>query len=72
MWKWPQTEPFDLERYWPIYFACVDHFGAFEVLQGIVAPHRIAAKPVFFPHDGIKPFWMLERDAQTAESTAKG
>ncbi len=59
-WTRPQSEPFDVERYWPLYFAAIDHYKAFGEFEGVAPPSRVTVKPLYFPHDGIKPFWMLE------------
>jgi alginate lyase len=60
-WKWPQVEPFDFERYWPLYYGYVDRYGPLPAPSPISAPPKLSVEPLFFPHDGIKPFWMLER-----------
>lgn len=62
-WRWPQLETFDKSRYLPLYFACRERFRLPDALHAVEVPHRLSMKPVFFSHDGIKPFWMLE--AQT-------
>jgi Alginate lyase len=58
-WDWPQTDSLDCERFIPLYFACRDHYGGVAGLDSKLGFDRLAAKPIFFPHDGIKPFWML-------------
>jgi len=60
-WRWPQVEPFDVERYWPLYYHYVDHYGLLPSPERITAPPKLSVKPLYFPHDAIKPFWMLER-----------
>ena len=56
-WPYPQDEPFDRDRIIPLYFAYRDHYGTAGAPTQI--DNRYEASPVFFPHDGIKPFWML-------------
>jgi hypothetical protein len=58
-WPWPQAQPFDADRLIPLYFACRDHYDEIPGLNPNLWPTRFVAKPIFFPHDGIKPFWML-------------
>ena len=58
-WPWPQVEPFDTDRFLPLYFAGRDHYDEIPGLDKSPGPNRLEAKPLFFPHDGIKPFWML-------------
>ncbi len=65
-WPFQQIEPFDRDRFLPLYFAaqkfCGMGFGG-----EVVNPENI--KPLFFPHDGIKPFWMLESDPKFVPAT---
>jgi hypothetical protein len=49
----------DRNRFIPLYFACRDHYGDVAGLDFDLGFERLAVKPIFFPHDGIKPFWML-------------
>ena len=56
-WPFPQDEPCDRDRILPLYFAYRDHYGTEGALAEI--DNRYNVKPIFFPHDGIKPFWML-------------
>lgn len=58
-WAWPQMEPFDRDRYLPLYFAACERYGSVAGLNVVDMPARLAAKPLFPPHDGIKPFWNL-------------
>lgn len=54
-WPYEQIDDFDFERMLPIAY----YFG---LEDKIVEPseHSVfRAKPVFFPHDGIKPFWNI-------------
>lgn len=52
-WPFPQVEPFDAERFVPLQHAYERRFG---VHAGIDFEQ---VKPVFHPHDGIRPFWQL-------------
>ena len=58
-WPWPQVEPFDTDQFLPLYFTCRDHYDGILSLNANLGRTRTEATPVFFPHDGIKPFWML-------------
>ena len=53
-----EAEAFDRDRILPLIFACERVFG---VVPAPVSQH-FDVKPIFSPHDGIKPFWMLGRD----------
>jgi hypothetical protein len=59
--KWPyeQISPFDDERFFPIYYACKAQYGIPPAIgdRGVPEPWNI--KPIFYPHDGIRPFWQL-------------
>jgi hypothetical protein len=55
-WPHEQIEPFDTGRFLPLYFTARDAaLGPCE--PGAVSP--ALGDPLYFPHDGIKPFWML-------------
>ena len=56
-WPYRQIEPFDSERFLPIWFAAKAHGVTLDPPDGIGDPMRV--KPLFHPHDGIKPFWQL-------------
>lgn len=54
-WPYEQIEPFDRDRFLPLYFAASEQIWA-------ERPRLARAenvKPIYFPHDGIMPFWML-------------
>src|SRR5690606_13438462 len=53
-WPFPQQEPFDAERFLPLQYAYERRFGE---RSGI---DFAKVKPVFHPHDGIRPFWQLQ------------
>ena len=58
--KWPyqQFDVFDYERFYPIWFGMPE--GTAELPAGTDFPDsKYEAKPVFYPHDGIKPYWNL-------------
>ena len=64
-WPFEQIEAFDRDRFLPLYFAARGFCGQGQAGTG-AAPEKV--KPMFFPHDGIKPFWMLGPDPRdTAE-----
>jgi hypothetical protein len=56
-WPYPQEGDFDRDRLLPLHFSYRDRYGAQPFFQPVA--DRNAIKPVFDPHDGIKPFWML-------------
>ena len=55
-WPYEQIEAFDTDRFLPICFAASEHTN---IGTGNVPPSIYTIKPVFFPHDGIRPFWNL-------------
>jgi hypothetical protein len=61
---WPhrQSGPFDRERFLPLRLAGHRRFGLADT-----AGDPAGWKPLFHPHDGIKPFWMLGRDVLPAK-----
>ncbi|WP_025311439.1 alginate lyase family protein [Roseicyclus elongatus] len=67
-WNYQQIEPFDRARFLPLFFIARDAAG----YSGIARlSDAMQAKPLFFPHDGIKPFWMLgQTPARVAETDA--
>lgn len=60
-WPFEQIEAFDRDRFLPLYFAARGFCGQSSAGTG-ASPDKV--KPMFFPHDGIKPFWMLGPDPQ--------
>lgn len=56
-WPHEQTNAFDAERFLPVYHAYLDHEGV-PPCEGEVRP-REEIKPLFDPHDGVRPFWQL-------------
>ncbi|MCE9662538.1 alginate lyase family protein [Halomonas sp. M5N1S17] len=58
-WPFQQIDKFDSERFYPIYFAYHSHYGTMSGLQNSKIPGPEDVKPLFFPHDGIRPFWQL-------------
>lgn len=56
LWPYEQIDQFDHERFYPIYYAYVDRFGELPAISEPV-PAAGKIKPLFFPHDGIRPFW---------------
>ncbi|WP_028492423.1 alginate lyase family protein [Thioalkalivibrio sp. ALE19] len=55
-WPYQQIDAFDEERFYPILFAYREKYGEPPV-ELDAAPTPSEVKPVFFPHDGIPPFW---------------
>lgn len=58
-WPYKQIDEFDSERFYPIYHAYRDRFGEPAGVAPGSVPDKPAIKPIFFPHDGIRPFWQL-------------
>ena len=55
-WPYPQIDAFDTDRYFPILFAYKEQYGE----RDAGPPAGLSAmdvKPLFFPDDGIPPFW---------------
>jgi hypothetical protein len=57
-WPYQQIDPFDHERFFPIYYAYCKRFGSPD-LDAQAVPPADSIKPLFHPHDGIRPFWQL-------------
>ena len=66
-WPYEQIDEFDSERILPICFAASEHLDGIEHAYKLL-PCVYAVKSVFFPHDGIRPFWNLASYAATADS----
>ncbi len=58
-WPYQQIDAFDHERFYPIYHACKATYGLPSELESLNVPDAEAIKPLFHPHDGIRPFWQL-------------
>ena len=58
--KWPhaQIEPFDADRILPLIYTAQARYLPREATGRALSFLR---KPLFYPHDGIVPFWMLSR-----------
>jgi len=58
-WPYAQLDAFDADRFLPIWFAAraAGVSGLPEMPAGISGPFDV--KPLFFPHDGIRPYWNL-------------
>lgn len=56
-WPFEQAEPFDTERFVPLYQAYVGRFGVHEGMSRPAAASVV--RPVFHPHAGIKPYWAV-------------
>lgn len=66
-WKYKQIEPFDRGRFLPIFYTArslASDQGSLHMTE----PSQ--ARPVFFAHDGIKPFWMLTRAPSAKPETS--
>jgi hypothetical protein len=58
VWPHQQIEPFDRGRFLPLFFEARERATAF---AGPRLADAAQARPLFFAHDGIRPFWMLGR-----------
>jgi hypothetical protein len=58
-WPFKQIDTFDHERFFPIYHAYCKHFGQPPDIDAKSVPAACDVKPLFHPHDGIRPFWQL-------------
>jgi hypothetical protein len=71
-WPWPQAEPFDRDRRLPLYFCYLARFGRPPAgVSPASVPPPAALKPLYFPHDGIPPFWMLGVPVPLAYASAR-
>ena len=55
-WKYQQIEPFDRARFLQLFFAARNRALS---MGGLRLADPLGTKPLFFPHDGIKPYWMI-------------
>ncbi|WP_254277425.1 alginate lyase family protein [Halomonas sp. 3H] len=58
-WPFQQIDAFDTERFYPIYYSYLSQYGKMSGLEQLDIPRQEEVKPLFFPHDGIRPFWQL-------------
>ncbi len=58
-WPYEQIDAFDVERFYPIYYACKDRYELPPEIPDVMVPEPNEVKPLFFPHDGIRPFWQF-------------
>jgi hypothetical protein len=58
-WPYLQIEKFDYERFYPIYHTYVSSYEDSSMLRSSLVPEVEDIKTIFFPHDGIMPFWQL-------------
>ena len=57
-WPYQQIDEFDADRFYPILFTFQEKYGEWPVeVEDLPSLHAI--KPVFFPHDGIPPYWQF-------------
>lgn len=57
-WPYEQIDEFNHERFYPIYYAYRERYGD-AVDCGATVPGVEEITPLFFPHNGIRPFWQL-------------
>lgn len=56
-WPFPQNDAFDQDRFLPIWFAARDRIGDLSPTGRPETAYE--AKPLFHPHDGVRPFWNI-------------
>jgi len=56
-WPFPQIDAFDQDRLLPIWFAACDRIEELNSTGLPESPYE--AKPLFYPHDGVRPFWNI-------------
>jgi hypothetical protein len=59
-WPYQQIDEFDHDRFLPIYFTYVEQYEDGGEIDALQLPGKTQVKPVFFPHDGIRPFWQID------------
>lgn len=59
-WPFEQIDKFDEDRFLPICFSYMRKYGEFALGTDYALPEISAVKPIFYPHDGVRPFWNLE------------
>lgn len=52
-WPYQQIDEFDRDRFVPL-------LHAWEARQGVASRDWNSCKPLFHPHDGIRPFWQMQ------------
>jgi cellulose synthase/poly-beta-1,6-N-acetylglucosamine synthase-like glycosyltransferase len=57
-WPYKQIDEFDYDRFLPIWFASKEYIEN-KLLPAGIPDSKYDVKPIFFPHDGIRPFWNL-------------
>ena len=58
-WPFEQIDEFDGDRLLPIYWIAQRHYSHTEFFPSRAIGPLFSSKPVFFPHDGIQPYWCL-------------
>jgi glycosyltransferase involved in cell wall biosynthesis len=57
-WPYKQIEEFDYDRFLPIFFAAEERARIKLNIKNF-PKSKYKVKPIFFPHDGIRPFWNI-------------
>lgn len=66
-WPYRQVEAFDVDRFYPVYHAYLARYGQPPIIPPAEVPGVNDIKPLFFPHDGIMPFWQLSSVVRTGD-----
>lgn len=59
-WPYRQDDAFDHERFYPIYYAYRARYPRVTIGNADGVPPLSGIKPLFLPHDGVRPFWQLD------------
>lgn len=69
-WPYKQIDEFDPERFLPIWFTIPKSDIEFET-PAYFPDSKYNAKPIYFPHDGIRPYWNLGNHFGTIDTFNK-
>ncbi|WP_200797163.1 alginate lyase family protein [Microbulbifer donghaiensis] len=58
-WPYAQIDEFDAERFYPIAYCYLDKYGHSRANIKFPIPAPTKIKPLYHPHDGIRPYWNL-------------
>ncbi|WP_231757165.1 alginate lyase family protein [Microbulbifer elongatus] len=59
-WPFKQIDTFDKDRFLPILLSFDRKYGRPSRMETFESPSAEDLKPLFYPHDGIRPFWNIE------------
>ncbi len=67
-WPYPQIDMFDAERFAPIGHVYASKFGKHWPATDDALASHVDIKPIFYPHDGIMPFWQIGRIVEVGQT----